>query len=303
MSHVLAILIILLGVAFLIVVERKGLGMMQFRQGPNKVGLKGMLQPIADGVKLFTKEFSLPYSSFIGVYLAGPFLCFFLSYCVWVVFPSFYSTSRFDLPVLFILCVSSSHVFGVFLVGWSADSRYSFLGAMRGVAQTISYEIVFTTIILIPLVMISCLSLVDFRVSGMGMFLMCMEVFLMWMIVSLAELNRAPFDFVEGESELVSGYTVEFGGAGFALIALGEYGSIFFMSMLTGVIFLSVGSGGAISNLMFSVWMVLFSYFFVGIRGSMPRYRYDLLMSFCWTKLLPLSLSLLAFYFCLGILF
>lgn len=117
MSHLLTILIILLGVAFLIVVERKGLGMMQLRQGPNKVGVKGLLQPVADGIKLFTKEFVLPYSRFIRVYLVGPFLCFFLSYCAWIVFPSFYRVDRFDLSILFILCVSRSHVFGVFLVG------------------------------------------------------------------------------------------------------------------------------------------------------------------------------------------
>jgi NADH-ubiquinone oxidoreductase chain 1 len=133
------------------------------------------------------------------------------------------------------------------------DSRYSFLGSMRGVAQTISYEIIFTTIVLVPLCVAESLRLVDFRSRTIVIFLVCSEVLLLWLLVRLAELNRAPFDFVEGESELVSGYTVEFGGVGFALIALGEYGRIFFMSLLTGVIFLRIFNLGILSNAVLSL--------------------------------------------------
>nr|UJM44287.1 NADH dehydrogenase subunit 1 [Mytilopsis leucophaeata] len=297
MSNFLVVVISMIGVAFLIVVERKGLGMFQLRQGPNKVGFKGLVQPVADGVKLFTKEMSVPFSGLLSLYLLGPMICFFLSYVVWVVMPTQFWLVRYPLSILFLLCVSSTHVFGTFLVGWTVDSRYAMLGAMRGVAQTISYEVVFSGVVLCPLLFVGTFDFLDVRASSMLMLFFCCEAFLVWIIVLLAELNRAPFDFVEGESELVAGYMVEYGGVGFALIALAEYGNIFFMSMITGAVFLG-GVFGVFGILFLSIWTILISYVIVGVRGSMPRFRYDLLMCFCWQKLLPLVLGALMFYVC-----
>jgi len=285
-------------VAFFIVVERKGLGMFQLRQGPNKVGFKGLLQPIADGVKLFSKEISVPFSGSQSIYLLGPVVCFFLSYVVWVITPTQYWLFRFPLRILFLLCVSSTHVFGTFLVGWTVDSRYAILGAMRGVAQTISYEVVFRGVILCPLLFIRTFDLLEIRTLKLLTVIFCLEVLLAWLVVLLAELNRAPFDFVEGESELVAGYIVEYGGVGFALIALAEYGNIFFIRIITGVIFLRSLLGG-VGLLFLSFWTVLISYTIVGVRGRMPRFRYDLLIYFCWQKLLPLILRSLIFYVCI----
>ena len=297
MRNFLVVVISMIGVAFLIVVERKGLGMFQLRQGPNKVGFKGLVQPVADGVKLFTKEISVPFSGLLSLYLLGPMVCFFLSYIVWIVMPTQFWLVRYPLRVLFLLCVSRTHVFGTFLVGWTVDSRYAMLGAMRGVAQTISYEVVFRGVVLCPLLFVGTFDFLEIRSSIMLILFFCFEAFLIWVVVLLAELNRAPFDFVEGESELVAGYIVEYGGVGFALIALAEYGNIFFIRIISGAVFLGCFFG-FVGLFFISLWTVLISYIIVGVRGRIPRFRYDLLMCFCWQKLLPLVLGALIFYVC-----
>jgi len=299
MSHFLVLIIVLINVAYLIVVERKWLGIIQLRQGPNKVGFKGLAQPLADGVKLFTKEVCWGFSGSGYIYFLGPFICFFLSYGAWVIFPSFFTINPTELGVLFIICVSRRHVFGTFLVGWSVDSSYSSLGAMRRVAQRISYEVVFRTLLLCPLLVLGSYSFVIFRLSYFPLVVLMFEVFLLWLIVVLAELNRAPFDFVEGESELVSGYTVEYGGVGFALIALAEYGNIYFIRIVISVLFGRVFLGRFLRNILLSFEMVIFCLLIIRIRGRMPRYRYDLLMAVCWKKLLPLRLLILMYYFLL----
>ncbi len=295
MRNFLVVIISIIGVAFFIVVERKGLGIFQLRQGPNKVGFKGLFQPVADGVKLFSKEISVPFSGSQRLYLLGPVVCFFLSYLVWIISPTQFWLVRFPLRVLFLLCVSRTHVFGTFLVGWTVDSRYAMLGAMRGVAQTISYEVVFRGVILCPLLFVGTFDLLEIRASNVFLLLFCLEVFLVWLVVLLAELNRAPFDFVEGESELVAGYIVEYGGLGFALIALAEYGNIFFIRIVSRAIFLR-SFFGRMGLILLSFWAVSISYAIVGVRGSIPRFRYDLLICFCWQKLLPLVLGSLVFY-------
>ena len=286
----------LINVAYLIVVERKWLGIIQLRHGPNKVGLKGLAQPLADGVKLFTKEYSLGYSGSPYICALGPLICFVLSYCCWVILPSFYTTNPTELGVLFIVCVSRRHVFGTFLVGWRVDSSYSCLGAIRRIAQSISYEVVFRTLLLCPLLYVGRYNLIEFRFCRFPLALIMFEVFLMWIVVVLAELNRAPFDFVEGESELVSGYTVEYGGPGFALIALAEYGNIYFIRIVTSVFFYSIFFGFFLRTVILSAERVFFCLVIIGIRGRIPRYRYDLLMAVCWKKLLPISLTVLILY-------
>nr|YP_010254930.1 NADH dehydrogenase subunit 1 [Venerupis aspera]YP_010455414.1 NADH dehydrogenase subunit 1 [Ruditapes variegatus]QUA05869.1 NADH dehydrogenase subunit 1 [Venerupis aspera]UUA63019.1 NADH dehydrogenase subunit 1 [Ruditapes variegatus] len=296
MSMVLVSLLMLVSVAFYIVTERKGLGMFQLRQGPNKVGFKGILQPIADGVKLFTKEMIIPFYANKVMYLLGPVICFVCAYILWGLFPSSYSPLVLSLGLLLFLCVSSFSVYGVFMVGWSCDSRYAFLGAMRAIAQSVSYEVFLSTCLFCPLVMLGSYSLSDCRVNNFPMVLLSQEVLVLWIICILAETNRAPFDFVEGESELVAGYMVEFGGVGFALLALAEYSNMTFMGMLTGVLFFSTFMGSVFMGSFFiAFYVVLISYFMVWVRGVVPRFRYDLLMQLCWQVLLPLSICFFMF--------
>nr|YP_008758080.1 NADH dehydrogenase subunit 1 [Arctica islandica]AGC84105.1 NADH dehydrogenase subunit 1 [Arctica islandica]AGW53604.1 NADH dehydrogenase subunit 1 [Arctica islandica]AGW53616.1 NADH dehydrogenase subunit 1 [Arctica islandica] len=296
MSCFLVMVLMLVSVAFFIVTERKGLGMLQLRQGPNKASFKGALQAIADGVKLFKKEFSFPFSVSKNMYLLGPFLCFFCAYSLWLLFPSYWHSLSFEGGLLFFLCVSCFSVYGVFLVGWVCDSRYAFLGAMRAVAQSVSYEVFLSTSLFCPLLLVGSFDLVSIREFSFSNMLVGLEVLLLWLIAVLAETNRAPFDFVEGESELVAGYNVEYGGVGFALIALAEYSNIMFMSLLVGLLFFSEGMQLKIfGDIIIMFWMVFFSYFMVWVRGVVPRFRYDLLMNLCWVVLLPFSLCIFSF--------
>nr|YP_009943026.1 NADH dehydrogenase subunit 1 [Villorita cyprinoides]QOD40731.1 NADH dehydrogenase subunit 1 [Villorita cyprinoides] len=295
-------ILMLVAVAFFIVTERKGLGMLQLRQGPNKVSVKGIMQAVADGVKLFKKEFSFPFSCSKELFLLGPFVCFFCAYCLWLLFPSSIGYMSFELGLLFFLCISCFSVYGVFITGWVCDSRYSFLGAMRAVAQSISYEVFLSTALFLPLLLFGSF---DFQIIREGYFscvLIGQEILVLWLISILAETNRAPFDFVEGESELVAGYSVEYGGVGFALIALAEYSNIMFMSLLTGLLFFGGMMGNYfVGSMVLAFWMTILSYFIVWVRGVVPRFRYDLLMSLCWVILLPISLSLFSFMVILGL--
>nr|UPX89133.1 NADH dehydrogenase subunit 1 [Bankia sp. TBF03]UPX89145.1 NADH dehydrogenase subunit 1 [Bankia sp. TBF05] len=304
MSGILVVLVMQIGTAYFILSERKGLGMFQLRQGPNKASFKALGQPVADGVKLFLKQLSFPYGASLGGYLLGPLLLFFLACLSWMAFPSVEGSVRLEWGMLYVLCVSSLHVFGVFICGYSCDSRYGMLGSMRGVAQAISYEVVMSGVVFCPLMLLGTLDLAQCRQCEVVNSLVAFETMIVWFIVMLAETNRTPFDFVEGESELVAGYSVEYGGGGFAVIALAEYGSMFFMSVLTSVIFFSgfsyPGSSHMVSNVWFSFVAVFFCFFFILVRGALPRFRYDLLMSFCWLWLLPLTLGFMTFYLCVG---
>nr|YP_010393151.1 NADH dehydrogenase subunit 1 [Nototeredo knoxi]UPX89277.1 NADH dehydrogenase subunit 1 [Nototeredo knoxi] len=300
LSSILVVLIMQIGVSFFILTERKGLGMFQLRQGPNKASFKALGQPVADGVKLFIKQLSYPFSASLFSYLLGPAVLFFLSCLAWLVFPMSQGSFRFEWGFLYFLCVSSLHVFGVFICGYSCNSRYGLLGAMRGVAQSISYEIVMSSIVFCPLLLVGSYDLVECREWGMINSILIIESFVVWLIVMLAETNRTPFDFVEGESELVAGYSVEYGGGAFAMIALAEYGNIFFVSVITSVLFLSGVGLFPLFDFWYDFWLglssVLFCYFFIIIRGALPRFRYDLLMRLCWLTLLPITLAFVSLY-------
>nr|YP_003162825.1 NADH dehydrogenase subunit 1 [Meretrix meretrix]ACU68431.1 NADH dehydrogenase subunit 1 [Meretrix meretrix] len=297
MSQCLVSVFMMVCVSYYIVTERKGLGMMQRRHGPNKVSFKGILQPIADGVKLFTKEVIVPVATFKTMFFLGPFICFFCAYSLWVLFPNNNPVVEFELGLLFFLCVSSFSVYGVFLVGWICDSRYAFLGAMRAVAQTISYEVFLSTLLFCPLILVGSFDLLELRQFSFVTFFLGQEMVVLWLIAVLAETHRAPFDFVEGESELVSGYSVEYGGTGFALLALAEYSNMMFMSMVTVALYF----GWLVplswwGDFVFAFILVFFAYFLVWVRGTLPRYRYDLLMKVCWEVFLPLSLCFFVFF-------
>nr|UFQ25466.1 NADH dehydrogenase subunit 1 [Calyptogena rectimargo] len=301
-SGMIVVIVMMVSVAFYIVVERKGLGMIQLRQGPNKVSFKGIFQPISDGVKLFKKELSFPFSSTRFMFLLGPFICFFCAYCLWLIFPGSFRYSNFELGLLFFQCISSFSVFGIFLSGWVCDSRYGFLGAMRAVAQSVSYEVFLSTCLYCPLLLIGSFDLMVIREFPLWFFWVGQEVMILWLVATLAETNRAPFDFVESESELVAGYSVEYGGVGFALMALAEYSNMLFMSLLVSILFFSgVSSVELISDMVFIFLLVMVSYFMVWVRGALPRFRYDLLMGLCWEVLLPLSLCEFMLFLCISL--
>nr|AZL92893.1 NADH dehydrogenase subunit 1 [Parborlasia corrugatus] len=291
---------LLLAVAFYTLLERKVLGYIQLRKGPNKVSILGVPQPLADAVKLFVKEQAKPAMSNWGGYLAAPVLSLILCLSLWTVYPSFsFSAYSFPFGVLFFLCVSSVSVYGTLVAGWASNSKYALLGSLRAVAQTISYEVSMILILLSGVYLVGSYSLFDFsffQASGCWVFFSCSLISFVWFVTTLAETNRAPFDFAEGESEIVSGFNVEYGAGGFALIFMAEYGSILVMSMVTGSLFfgadnfffLSIYGGFLLKGM-------VFSFLFLWVRGSLPRIRYDKLMSLTWKSFLSISLGWLGF--------
>nr|ALO76940.1 NADH deshydrogenase subunit 1 [Oxytelus sp. OXY01] len=297
MNMIIMIIMVLVGVAFLTLLERKVLGYIQIRKGPNKVGLMGIIQPFSDAIKLFSKENVYPLMSNINLYYFSPILNLFLALILWLCMPIFSLMFSFNLSILFFLCCSSMSVYTVMIAGWSSNSNYSLLGGLRSVAQTISYEVSLFLILISFLFLILSLKIMDFYKIQIYLWLVffTFPLCLMWIISSLAETNRTPFDFAEGESELVSGFNIEYSGGGFALIFLAEYASILFMSMLCVMIFL----GGNIWSFMFFIKLVIMSFFWIWVRGTLPRYRYDKLMYLAWKSFLPISLNLCLFYFSL----
>nr|NP_203513.1 NADH dehydrogenase subunit 1 [Terebratalia transversa]AAK95504.1 NADH dehydrogenase subunit 1 [Terebratalia transversa] len=275
---------ILLSMAFFTLLERKILGYAQNRKGPNKVGVGGWLQPILDAVKLLSKDLVSPSrSSKVGFFFA-PVAMILLSLIFWLNYWSAFSFSYLSKGVLYFMCVSSLSVYPVFMSGWASNSKYALLGAIRSVAQTISYEISMVLIILVPLCLVG-----GFDMNLMPGFFWVGVLFpymvLPWAVTVLAETNRAPFDFAEGESELVSGYNVEYGGVPFTLIFMGEYISILFLSLMTAVLFMGTGM----------VWVKTLgvAVVFVLVRSALPRLRYDLIMGLTWKCYLPVVLSLM----------
>nr|QUB07123.1 NADH dehydrogenase subunit 1 [Donacia flemola] len=294
-SSLILIICILLSIAFLTLLERKILGYIQFRKGPNKVGFLGILQPFSDAIKLFSKEQMYPFMSNINLFYLSPLVNLFLALFLWLCIPFYSVNLQFNLSLLFFLCISSLMVYSVMMVGWSSNSNYSMLGCIRSIAQTISYEVSLALILLSFIFMILSLNISDlikFQEYSWFLFLM-MPLCFMWFISSLAETNRTPFDFAESESELVSGFNVEYSSGGFAMIFLAEYGNILFMSLMCCFLFMgaNVFSGFFFLKLMFMMFLWLW------VRGSLPRFRYDKLMYLMWKIYLPVSLNFLVFYF------
>nr|YP_010987675.1 NADH dehydrogenase subunit 1 [Platystethus dilutipennis]WON66107.1 NADH dehydrogenase subunit 1 [Platystethus dilutipennis] len=294
-SILILIIMVLVGVAFLTLLERKVLGYIQIRKGPNKVGLLGLIQPFSDAIKLFSKENMYPLMSNINLYYISPILNLFLALVLWICMPFFSELLNFNMSILFFLCCSSLSVYTIMIAGWSSNSNYSLLGSLRSVAQTISYEVSLFLILMSYLFLILSLKMFDFYLIQKYLWLVffTFPLCLMWVISSLAETNRTPFDFAEGESELVSGFNVEYSGGGFALIFLAEYASILFMSMMCVLLFM----GANMWSLMFFIKLVFLSFFWIWVRGTLPRYRYDKLMYLAWKSFLPISLNLFLFYF------
>nr|YP_010572780.1 NADH dehydrogenase subunit 1 [Ochlerotatus caspius]UZH36838.1 NADH dehydrogenase subunit 1 [Ochlerotatus caspius] len=293
-GSLLLVICVMVGVAFLTLLERKVLGYIQIRKGPNKVGFMGLLQPFSDAVKLFTKEQTYPLLSNYIFYYFSPIFSLFLSLLIWMCMPYLIKLYSFNLGVLFFLCITSLGVYTVMVAGWSSNSNYALLGGLRAVAQTISYEVSLALILLSFIFLIGNYNFLNFYLyqKYMWFIVFCFPLALVWFASCLAETNRTPFDFAEGESELVSGFNVEYSSGGFALIFLAEYSSILFMSMLFSVIFL----GSDIYSIMFFLKLTMISFLFIWVRGTLPRFRYDKLMYLAWKSFLPMSLNYLFFF-------
>lgn len=298
---------LLLAVAFFTVAERKIMGAIQRRRGPNVIGFVGLLQAIADGLKLLVKETILPSNSNLGIFLLAPVLSFILSVIGWGVIPFSHTVVLADinLGILYIFAISSLNVYGLILAGWASNSKYAFLGALRSTAQMISYEISIGFIVLSIAVSVGSLNLSKIVLAQKEIWLLVplFPLFVMFYISMLAETNRHPFDLPEAEAELVSGYNVEYSAMTFALFFLGEYSNMLLMCALSSILFF----GGWLppfdifplnalpGSFWFSLKVAVGAIFFILTRAALPRYRYDQLMHLGWKCFLPLAIGYLMF--------
>nr|YP_009253013.1 NADH dehydrogenase subunit 1 [Arctotherium sp.]ANA91286.1 NADH dehydrogenase subunit 1 [Arctotherium sp.] len=308
MINIISLIVpILLAVAFLTLVERKMLGYMQLRKGPNVVGPYGLLQPIADAVKLFTKEPLRPLTSSTTMFIMAPILALTLALTMWIPLPMPYPLINMNLGVLFMLAMSSLAVYSILWSGWASNSKYALIGALRAVAQTISYEVTLAIILLSVLLMNGSFTLSTLIITQEQLWLIfpTWPLAMMWFISTLAETNRAPFDLTEGESELVSGFNVEYAAGPFALFFMAEYANIIMMNALTTILFFGAFHNPYMPELYtvnFTMKTLLLTVSFLWIRASYPRFRYDQLMHLLWKNFLPLTLALCMWYVTLPII-
>ena len=303
---IVIIIPVLLSVAYLTLAERKVIGWMQLRKGPNVVGPFGLLQPIADGLKLFCKETIIPASANRVIFVLAPIVTFVLSLIAWAVIPFDAGLVLADINVglLYLFAISSLGVYGIIMAGWASNSKYAFLGALRSAAQMVSYEVSIGFVIITVLLAVGSLNLSKIVMAQAGgfwhwhAFSPLLPMFVVFFVSALAETNRAPFDLPEAEAELVSGYNVEYSSMTFALFFLGEYANMILMSAMTAILFL----GGWTAPFDFApftwipgpIWFALkiasCLFVFLWVRATFPRYRYDQLMRLGWKVFLPLSL-------------
>nr|QLD22099.1 NADH dehydrogenase subunit 1 [Guerlinguetus aestuans] len=298
---------VMIAMAFLTLVERKILGYMQLRKGPNVVGPYGLLQPFADAMKLFIKEPLKPSTSSIILFIIAPTLALTLAITMWIPLPMPQPLINMNMGVLFILATSSLAVYAILWSGWASNSKYALIGALRAVAQTISYEVTLAIILLSVLLMNGSFTLSTLITTQQFMWLILptWPLAMMWFISTLAETNRAPFDLTEGESELVSGFNVEYAAGPFALFFMAEYTNIIMMNALTTTLFM-----GALLNppmpetftFSFALKTLILTSTFLWIRASYPRFRYDHLMHLLWKNFLPLTLALCMWHVSLPII-
>ncbi len=287
-------LIILIAIAFFTLLERKFLGYIQIRKGPNKIGLAGLPVPFADAIKLFTKELSFPSSSNLLPFIYTPILGLSLALLFWSLYP--YSSAMY-FPIygaLIFLCISRLNVYILLYAGWSSNSKYALLGAIRRIAQTISYEVRIALILLNTLISLFAFNLVSISTNQISLITLILPpLFIIWFISSLAETNRTPFDLSEGETELVSGFNVEFRAGRFALIFIAEHTNILTISLFTSIFFFGSVQIIIFTDLSLVIKTIFFAFLFIWIRGTLPRIRYDKLINLAWKSFLPLALSII----------
>nr|QAB45358.1 NADH dehydrogenase subunit 1 [Callosciurus notatus] len=303
----LLIVPVLLAMAFLTLVERKMLGYMQLRKGPNVVGPYGLLQPFADAMKLFIKEPLKPLTSSIILFIIAPTLALTLAFTMWIPLPMPQPLINMNMGILFILATSSLGVYTILWSGWASNSKYALIGALRAVAQTISYEVTLAIILLSVLLMNGSFTLSALISTQQSIWLLLptWPLAMMWFISTLAETNRAPFDLAEGESELVSGFNVEYAAGPFALFFMAEYTNIIMMNALTTTLFLGTlfnPSTPESFTFSFILKTLALTSMFLWIRASYPRFRYDQLMHLLWKNFLPLTLALCMWHISLPII-
>jgi NADH-quinone oxidoreductase subunit H len=295
---------LLIAVAYFTLAERKILGAIQRRRGPNVIGVFGLLQPLSDGFKLLVKEVVLPSNANKTLFLLSPIITFFISLMGWAVVPynKYAVLSDLNIGVLYLLAISSLGVYGIILSGWSSNSKYAFLGSLRSTAQMISYEISIGFIIITIIVNVGSFNMqnIIYAQENNWHIITFFPLFLIFFISGLAETNRHPFDLPEAEAELVSGYNVEYSAMGFALFSLGEYANMLLMSSFCTILFL----GGWLplikiiiipNSMWFGIKICIFVVLFVWMRAALPRYRYDQLMNLGWKTFLPISVTYLLF--------
>nr|YP_009445864.1 NADH dehydrogenase subunit 1 [Eurythenes maldoror]ATX68772.1 NADH dehydrogenase subunit 1 [Eurythenes maldoror] len=299
LSYLVLLLLVMVGVAFVTLMEQKILAGAQIRVGPNYVGFWGLLQPFSDAVKLFMKESVSLWVSNNIVYYMSPILSLGVVLVLWCLVPFSEGGLIYSFGIMFFICISSLGVYPILSSGWSSNCKYSMLGSLRAVAQMVSYE-VSLAMILLSLVWVSgSFSLKVVMVDQVYMYngFFFFPLGLIWLVSSLAETNRTPYDFAEGESELVSGFNTEYSSGGFTLIFIAEYASILFMSLFFCVMFVS---GGYYDFTLMLKAMVI-AYWFVWVRATLPRYRYDKLMYLAWKSFLPITLGFFMFYLGVGL--
>jgi len=296
---------LLISVAYFTLAERKILGAIQRRRGPNVIGAYGLLQPLSDGFKLLVKETVIPSISNKFLFVLSPIITFVISLMGWAVIPfdKYSALSEINIGILYLLAISSLGIYGIILSGWSSNSKYAFLGALRSAAQMVSYEV---SIGFIIVTIVICCGSFDLQIivesqKNVWFIVPFFPLFLIFFVSALAETNRHPFDLPEAEAELVSGYNVEYSAMGFALFSLGEYANMLLMSCIISILFL----GGWLPLFSFlnfipgSIWfglkICIFVILYIAIRAALPRYRYDQLMNLGWKTFLPLSIAYLVF--------
>nr|YP_007374599.1 NADH dehydrogenase subunit 1 [Gymnopis multiplicata]ACS37092.1 NADH dehydrogenase subunit 1 [Gymnopis multiplicata] len=307
LNPLMLIIPVLLAVAFLTLTERKMLGYMQLRKGPNITGPMGLLQPIADGMKLFIKEPIRPSTSSQTLFLITPIMALMLSLTLWMPMPMPTPILDMNLGILFMLAISSLTVYSILGSGWASNSKYALIGALRAVAQMISYEVTLGLIILSTILLSGTFTLYNFMYTQelTWLLLPTWPMTMMWYISTLAETNRAPFDLTEGESELVSGFNVEYAGGPFALFFLAEYSNILMMNTLSTILFIapSININQEMMTMNLMLKTMLLSMLFLWVRASYPRFRYDQLMHLIWKNFLPLVMATTLIYISMPISF
>nr|QVD40463.1 NADH dehydrogenase subunit 1 [Ixodes (Pholeoixodes) sp. YTF-2021a] len=287
-SYILLILCVLVSVAFFTLLERKILGYVHIRKGPNKVGLIGIFQPFSDAVKLFSKEMNMMFYVNMIFYIISSVVSLVLMMSLWFLFSWDYNQILIDYGLVFLLCVSSLGVYVILFGGWSSNSKYALLGSYRGVAQVISYEVSLSLLLISVIFFCGSYNLMkvamfqDLWIMMMGFF----NLFVVWMVSCFSETNRSPFDLSEGESELVSGFNIEYGSWNFAVLFIAEYGNIILISVISANLFF-----GDVGVMMMNVMIVMV--LFILVRGTLVRYRYDKLMMLAWKVILPYSIIML----------